>query len=234
VSIDGGTFADATNEVTLTKEVGAATDSALGYITLTAAEMTGDNIMVQIKSANCVTALISLTPIRLVPVRESTAADGANGTVTLDAGASAVDDYYNGMVIRTNAGTGPGQVRLITNYVGSTKIASVAPNWATNPSSDTTYTIGHFPSQSVNAFRLVADTPTTVAIAGAVCDETLAAHTTADSLAVHLRETHASLAYKVVADTSDNTVKIYDSNGSTLLYTLTGTLVGTATTWVRS
>jgi hypothetical protein len=49
-----------------------------------------------------------------------------------------------------------------------------------------------------------------------------------------LHEAHAALGYKVVTDSSANTVKVYDSNGSTLLYTLTGTVAGSVTTWIRS
>lgn len=70
-----------------------------------------------------------------------TAQAGAAGTVTLAAGASATDDIYNGMTVVTTGGTGPGQSRQVYDYNGTTKVASVSPNWQTNPSSDTTYVI---------------------------------------------------------------------------------------------
>jgi hypothetical protein len=55
-----------------------------------------------------------------------TAQAGASGTITLAAGASAVNDAYTGMVITITSGTGSGHVGMITQYVGSTKVATVA------------------------------------------------------------------------------------------------------------
>lgn len=69
-----------------------------------------------------------------------TAQAGAATTITLASGASASDDYYNNMWIRITSGTGSGQSRKISDYVGSTKAATVA-TWTTNPSSDSTYEI---------------------------------------------------------------------------------------------
>lgn len=72
---------------------------------------------------------------------DDTAQAGAAGTITLHSGASASNDAYNGMVIVTNGGTGSGQTRVITDYVGSTKVASVYPDWDTNPDSTTDFII---------------------------------------------------------------------------------------------
>lgn len=60
------------------------------------------------------------------PVTGSATA-GAAGSITLAAGASAVDDFYNGMVITITSGTGNGHVGMIVDYVGSTKVATVQP-----------------------------------------------------------------------------------------------------------
>jgi hypothetical protein len=62
-----------------------------------------------------------------------TAAAGTANTITLDSGASAVDDYYNSMSVFITSGTGSGQLRTISDYVGSTKVATVSVNWTTNP-----------------------------------------------------------------------------------------------------
>ena len=62
-----------------------------------------------------------------------TATAGAAGSITLAAGASAVDDFYNRCVIELTANTGQGQFRLITDYVGSTKVATITPNWKVTP-----------------------------------------------------------------------------------------------------
>lgn len=74
-------------------------------------------------------------------VRRSTAQAGAAGTITLDASASAVDSFYRGASIIILSGTGAGQQRLISAYVGSTKVASVLPNWTTNPDSTSIFAV---------------------------------------------------------------------------------------------
>jgi hypothetical protein len=70
VSIDGGTFADCTNEIT---EI--ATSSGMYYLDLTAAEMNGDTIAVIIKTA---TAGTKTTPIVMYPVTLTEAMLGVN------------------------------------------------------------------------------------------------------------------------------------------------------------
>lgn len=74
-------------------------------------------------------------------VLSNTAQAGAASTITLHSGASASDDIYNGRVIVTTGGTGPGQTRVIHDYVGSTKVATVYPDWTTQPDNTTTFTI---------------------------------------------------------------------------------------------
>jgi hypothetical protein len=70
-----------------------------------------------------------------------TAQAGAATTVTLAAGASATDDLFNGQVVKIYGGTGAGQSRVITDYVGSTKVATVDRAWATNPDATSTYAV---------------------------------------------------------------------------------------------
>ena len=68
----------------------------------------------------------------LASVRSNTAQSVAGGSITLDASASSVDDYYkNDWVLVTSATLGTGQWRQITGYTGSTKVATVAPNAST-------------------------------------------------------------------------------------------------------
>lgn len=69
-----------------------------------------------------------------------TAQAGAATTITLAAGASSTDDYYNDKLITLDGGTGDGQTRIITDYDGTTKVATVAA-WGTTPDATTTYTI---------------------------------------------------------------------------------------------
>ena len=81
-----------------------------------------------------------------------TAQAGASTTITLAAGASAADDFYNSLYIVTTGGTGSGQTRLITNYVGATKIATVDAAWTVTPDATTTYSIQSVSSLMVNQY----------------------------------------------------------------------------------
>lgn len=73
--------------------------------------------------------------------RYKTAQAGAAGTITLDASASATDDAYNDLEIEIITGTGAPQVRRITDYVGSTKVATVDKNWLTIPDNTSVFAI---------------------------------------------------------------------------------------------
>ena len=70
-----------------------------------------------------------------------TATAGSTNSITLAAGASSSDEFYQYARIQTVAGTGSGQSRLCTAYVGSTKVATVAPAWVVDPDGTTDYEI---------------------------------------------------------------------------------------------
>lgn len=70
-----------------------------------------------------------------------TAQSGTSSTIVLASATSYADDIINGRRIRIKSGTGAGQSRVITDFVGSTDTCSVSPNWVTNPSSDSVYVI---------------------------------------------------------------------------------------------
>lgn len=72
-------------------------------------------------------------------ISDGTAQAGAASTITLAASESAVDHTLEGAIVRITGGTGPGQIRLVTGYVGSTKVATVSRAWATNPDNTSTY-----------------------------------------------------------------------------------------------
>lgn len=74
-------------------------------------------------------------------VRSGTAQGGGTATITLDASASAVDDFYNGDLVWCLSGTGAGQAGVVIDYVGATKVATVDNNWRTNPDSSTGFVI---------------------------------------------------------------------------------------------
>lgn len=73
--------------------------------------------------------------------RGATATAGGASTITLDASASSTNSYYNGSIIMIVGGTGAGQSRVITGYVGGTLVATVHKAWATNPASGSIFVI---------------------------------------------------------------------------------------------
>lgn len=76
------------------------------------------------------------------PIAASCQAVGTNTTAKLNAAASAVNDFYNGMPINITAGTGNGKSGIIVEYDGTTKISTIASaDWiATDATS--AYSIG--------------------------------------------------------------------------------------------
>ena len=73
-----------------------------------------------------------------------TAQAGAASTITLASSATAgtvetIDDYYNFAWVQTTGGTGAGQIRQISDYVGSTKVATVDTAWSVQPDNTTVY-----------------------------------------------------------------------------------------------
>lgn len=145
-SIDGAAFADCTEEVTTITGT-----NGTGYITLTGDEMNGSAIALAFKVASGPKATLMTLYPRVLPILFSgTATAGAAGTITLSATAPPlVDKQIIGCIIRTTGGTGGAggsgslgnQARVITDYVASTRVATVSPDWETNPSSDTTYEV---------------------------------------------------------------------------------------------
>jgi len=82
-----------------------------------------------------------LSSLREVAIQEQgTATAGASGTLT-DTGRKEADDFWTGGTIEIIAGTGEGQRRDVTDYVQSTGVISVTPNWVTNPSTDSVYVV---------------------------------------------------------------------------------------------
>jgi hypothetical protein len=77
---------------------------------------------------------------------------GTSTTITLKSTSSASDDIYNGMYVTITSGTGAGQIRIIEDYVGSTKVATVTPAWTTTPTSANNYTITTWTTESVNQY----------------------------------------------------------------------------------
>tara|TARA_R100001443_G_scaffold10914_6_gene20613 strand:+ start:409 stop:3432 length:3024 start_codon:yes stop_codon:yes gene_type:complete len=90
-------------------------------------------------------------------VRSNTAQGADDAThITLDSGASSVDDYYNNMQITIWSGNGLGETTRIHDYVGSSKVATVTPAWSTTPNSSSKFIIGLVPSSfEINDITIV-------------------------------------------------------------------------------
>lgn len=74
-------------------------------------------------------------------ITTGTAQAGAALTITLAAGASAVDDAYVNYGIHITGGTGTGQWKMISDYVGATKVATVTAAWSVQPDNTSVYEI---------------------------------------------------------------------------------------------
>lgn len=70
-----------------------------------------------------------------------TATAGAGSTITLAAGASVTNDLYKTMSIVITGGTGSGQSRTVSGYVGATKVATVSVAWVTPPDATSVYSL---------------------------------------------------------------------------------------------
>lgn len=176
VSKNGDTAADCTNEAT---EI--ATSSGMYYLLLTGTELTADVVtgITKTSTSGAKTTSWALYPRKLVTVRSGTAAGGDTGYITLDASASAVDDYYNGMVCIATIDSNI-EVRVITDYTGSNKQAAVTPDWNVAPDADDTFIVklpegAQIPTVDVTLWKGAA-APAVGDIADAVWDEAIADH----------------------------------------------------------
>jgi len=82
-----------------------------------------------------------------------TAQAGTANTITLKSASSFTsDDEPNGMFIEITSGTGAGQTRHIEDYVASTNVLTVFPDWDTAPDNSSGYSISPFKEAAVNEY----------------------------------------------------------------------------------
>lgn len=166
------------NSITLDSEASAIDDWYLGAL-ISLSENTGAEQCATIVSYNGTTkvAIIGGTWItnpddttrfriacfsHVEHIHHGLAQAGAAGSITLPADASAVDDYYNDQLMHIVSGAGEAQIRLITAYDGSSKVATITPNWATNPNDTSVYHICPSGRTNVDAiFDEVVESTTT-------------------------------------------------------------------------
>ncbi|MCP5018925.1 MAG: hypothetical protein GY938_27155 [Ketobacter sp.] len=72
-------------------------------------------------------------------VNEGLAQAGTSSTITLNASASASDDAYINQTVFIRSGTGEDQARIVTDYNGTTKVATLGDNWAVTPDTTSGY-----------------------------------------------------------------------------------------------
>lgn len=83
----------------------------------------------------------ALTALESLITHSGTAQAGGSSSITLAAGASATDGLHVGNLIKVYGGTGAGQTRTISAYIGATKVATVGRAWAITPDSSSTYAV---------------------------------------------------------------------------------------------
>jgi hypothetical protein len=161
----------------------------------------------------------------LISTNEGLAQGGGASTITLNASASATDNVYVGQTVALRTGTGQDQSRIITAYNGTTKVATVATAWETNPAAGTGYILwplGRSRVASVESAAITAiqsglasqtsvdDLPTNAELAtalGTADDAVLSALTTVDTVVD---------AIKVVTDQLADTL---EDDGGTYRFT---------------
>tara|TARA_R100001082_G_scaffold16399_1_gene8287 strand:+ start:2588 stop:5695 length:3108 start_codon:yes stop_codon:yes gene_type:complete len=94
-------------------------------------------------------------------IRSNTAqATGGSPTnqITLDSSASAIDDYYNNMklTIWKSPDSDFNNTVKVTDYIGSSKIATVSPSFSTAPDTNSKFVVGLIPSDfEINDITIV-------------------------------------------------------------------------------
>lgn len=82
-----------------------------------------------------------------------TAQAGSTSTITLKSASSFTsDDQPNGMFVVLTSGTGSGQTRHVEDYVASTKVVTVYPDWDTAPDATTGYKVVPYAEAAVDEY----------------------------------------------------------------------------------
>jgi hypothetical protein len=149
-------------------------------------------------------------------IRASTAQGGTSNTIQLDAGASALNDFYNNQLLVITSGTGVNQARYIADYDGATRNASVNFIWDTDPDATSQFVI-------VPGGIVGSPVPTIADIATAVwsylvdpprsAEESMRLHNSAMGGKASGLDTTTAV-YRDLADTKDRVTATVDSFGN--------------------
>lgn len=143
----------------------------------------------------------------LISTNEGLAQGGGASTITLNSLASATDNVYVGQTVVLRTGTGQDQARIITGYVGSTKVATVATPWEVQPAAGTGYII--WPLGRARVTSMESNTLTAAALATDAVTEIQSGLATAAALDAvdNFVDTEVS-AIKAVTDKLDTALEL--------------------------
>ena len=93
----------------------------------------------------------------LLQLSTGTAQSGGAFQITLAAGDAGTTEQYVGATLRIVSGPGAGQIRIITEYNSTSKLATLATNWVVTPTSSSTYSIAQitYPGLQPNTGELL-------------------------------------------------------------------------------
>lgn len=143
ISKNGDTAVDTATEAA---EIAFDTVTNKGFyqLQLSAAEMTCDVAAITVYTgvATSQATCIVLYPKKLPLILSGVAGATGNDTTHIHIpDGVAINDFYNGCLVFLKDHTGANQVRMITDYVASTKLATVSPAFATAPDNTTDYEV---------------------------------------------------------------------------------------------
>lgn len=144
IAADAITDAKVASDVTIasvTGAVGSVTGNVGGNVTGSVGSVATGGITAASIADGAIDRATFAADTGLQSFRSNTAQAGGATSITLDASASSTTDFFVGAWIVLTGGTGVGQARVCTAYNGTTKAATVAPAWATNPDNTTTFAV---------------------------------------------------------------------------------------------
>jgi hypothetical protein len=140
-------------------------------------------------------------------VNEGLARGGTINTITLNTSASDADDAYNNQIIFLRSGLGEDQSRIVLDYDGTSKIATVCRDWDITPNTTTGYVmlpnISHTPEQ----IKDEVDTSTI-----------LAKELTLTDIQTSVNIIKKITKNRIKLNTTTNQLEVYDDNGTSVLY----------------
>jgi len=149
-----------------------------------------------------------------------TAQAGGAASITLDAAASDITGTYRSNFIMVTAGTGMGQTRLIKNYAGATRIATVTPGWTTQPTAGSVYQIipgGRVDVGEWEGIEVPSLVDTIAQVSDAVWDETAGDHVAAGTFGAMFEFLKQIEGGRWKIDTATNIMTFYEDDNTTVV-----------------